>query len=87
MNDMHNFTQAKNKAINELLHMQNRATQSQDNKESVKQKAHPINHKKRPKNFGLSITDDELIIIGLLLILSEDCHDIWLFLSLIYILM
>lgn len=37
-------------------------------------------------NFGLNLSSDDILILGLVLILSEDCNDIWLFLALLYIL-
>lgn len=84
---MHNFTKAKNHAINELWDMNKRAIKSTDNLNFNRREDIPTHQKNAFKNFVSSISDDEIIIISLLLILSEDCRDIWLFLALVYILL
>lgn len=87
MNDMHNFKAAKDKAIDELYQMNRRATENADLKHQNSSSAPFNNSKKLLKNFNLLNSDDELIILGLIMVLSKDCHDKWLFLALLYILL
>ena len=87
MNDMHNFSSDKQRAIAEMLDMNKKAAQS---KALPPQNASSNTHKasKGPSgNLGLSVSSDDMLIIGLMLILSQDCRDMWLFLALMYILM
>ncbi len=87
MNDMHNFSKAKESAINEMRKMNKKAIHS----ERSSTRSNMPNQNKTIKNaygsFGTTISDDDILIIGLLLVLSEDCRDTWLFLALVYILM
>lgn len=87
MNDMHNFAARKNHAINELKQMNNRATKNADIPKQKPVSSLPANTQKPPANFNFLSSSDDLVIIGLIIILYEDCHDIWLFLALIYILL
>ena len=84
---MHNFSSLKNRAINELWDMNKRATQNEPQKQqNTAQNTH--NHiKNLSDSFRLSLSNDDIIIVGLVLILAEDCPDNWLFLALLYILM
>ena len=87
MNDMHNFLKAKTTAINELHEMQKRAVKSTDTSSQNTAKI-PINKNKNMSNFlSLPMSNDDIVILGLILILSKDCHDKWLFWALLYILM
>lgn len=87
MTEMHNFSRDKQRAITEMLDMNKKAIKS--NTFSADKTA--AEHKNPPKNSfvksGLSMSGDEILIIGLILILAEDCRDTWLFLALAYILM
>lgn len=87
MNDMHNFSKAKLSAINELHEMQKRACKNTDSKPQNTGLFSTNNDKSASQFFSLPISNDDLVIIGLILILSKDCRDKWLFLSLLYILM
>lgn len=85
MTDMHNFSNQKNRAINEMLNMSKRASQTIPNNCKNKPEKTKIQSKKIPnKNF--LIANDDMLILGILLILAEDSCDLWLFLALIYIL-
>ncbi len=87
MNDMHSFLKAKTNAINELHEMKKRAAENGDYTEQ-KSSTKPLNNDKTSlKNFNSYLSNVDLVIIGLLLILSKDCHDTWLFWALLYILM
>lgn len=87
MNDMHSFSRDKQRAIAEMLDMNKKAL----NRERLPQQNATHNTHKPLKNLsdnsGLTISSDGMLIIGLILILSEDCRDMWLFLALMYILM
>lgn len=87
MTDMHNFLLAKQNAIEQMLDMNKKALQSgvtpQQNTTQNTHKPHTELH----NNFGVTLSNDDIIIIGLILILSTDCRDMWLFLALVYILM
>ena len=87
MIDMHNFSQDKKRAIEQMLDMNKKAV----NRESVLPQNTANNVNKSPKNhlskFSMSMSQDDILIIGLILILSGDCRDMWLFLALLYILM
>jgi hypothetical protein len=84
---MQAFSNLKNRAINEMLEMNERAAKIGGSKaekgESVKQNANKI----RIEKGGLSFSNDELLVLSLILILSKDSRDYWLFLALLYILM
>lgn len=87
MNSMHNFNRDKQRAIQQLREMNKRASVSAPKKEA---KPHDIPHKRTPfvlQNFSFSMSDDELLFLGLLVILSKDCDDTLLFLALFYIFM
>ena len=87
MIDMHNFSQDKKRAIEQMLDMNKKAV----NRESVLPQNTANNVNTSPKNhlgkFSMSMSQDDILIIGLILILSGDCRDMWLFLALLYILM
>lgn len=87
MNDMHNFGDAKKRAINELYEMNQKAAKNADYKAQQTDKSRILNTKNTLGKFNLSLSEDELIVIGLLLILSKDCSDNMLFLALLYILL
>ncbi len=76
MNDMHNFSQAKQNAINQMLDMNKKARQNA-----------PTALKNSIGGSLTSISNDTILILGLLLILSQDCSDMWLFLALVYLLL
>ena len=82
MTGMHNFSNRKNNAINEMLEMNKRAKKTAD--------IPPQNNTKCDKTHvpppGFSFSADELLVLGLVLILSKDCDDNLLFLALLYIL-
>lgn len=87
MNSMHSFSECKNRAINELHEMSKRATQT-THFTGKNNKNHTENsHNFSPLNLVASLSNDEIIIVGLVLILSKDCSDYWLFLALLYILL
>ena len=83
MNDMHNFDTLKQNAINQLFELNKKSTKNNCEQGNIKPK---INYScatiSRP-----FLSDDEFLIVGLLLVLSKDCQDMWLFLALIYILL
>ena len=87
MIDMHNFSQDKKRAIEQMLDMNKKAV----NRESVLPQNTANNVNKSPKNhlgkFSMSMSQDDILIIGLFLILSGDCREMWLFLALLYILL
>ncbi len=87
MSDMHNFLNDKQHAIERMLDMNKRATKSQSFSpdKTAQEPSKPL--RKLFSNSGVSMSTDGMLIIGLILILSEDCQDMWLFLALIYILM
>lgn len=87
MSDMHNFLNDKQHAIERMLDMNKRATkpQSFSPDKTAQEPSKPL--RKLSSNSGVSVSTDGMLIIGLILILSEDCQDMWLFLALIYILM
>ncbi len=87
MNDMQDFFSIKNRAIDELLKMNKQASIKGDNKVVRVEKSSENQNKVTTQNKGLSLSGDELLILGLVLILSNDSHDMWLFLALLYILM
>lgn len=84
---MHNFISLKENAINEMREMNKKATY----KEPLVAKTRQINQNKtlknHQKNFFANMSDDDILIIGLILVLYGDCRDTWLFLALAYILM
>lgn len=87
MNDMHDFSSDKQRAIAEMFDMNKKAS-----KIATLPPQHTVNNAhKSPKsplgNLRVSVSSDDIIIIGLMLILAEDCQDTWLFLALAYILM
>ena len=83
MSGMHNFSNLKNNAINEMLEMNKRARKSAVIPPQNKTKSDKTHELKA--NFSFSA--DELLVLGLVLILSKDCDDNLLFLALLYILM
>ncbi len=87
MTDMHNFGAAKKRAIDQLYEMNKKACENTESKSTDPPNSAINNGSNLLKNFNVSVSDDELIVIGLLLILSKDCSDTWLFLALLYILL
>ena len=87
MNDMHNFASRKNRAIDELKQMNKRAPKNNVVFEESPLQTPHLSGKSERVNFNFLSTGDDLLIIGLIVILYEDCHDLWLFLALIYILL
>ena len=87
MTGMQGFGDLKNRAINEMWDMNRRAAQNGPKTTKLPLQNNGKAQKNFVKNFGLSFSDDDILIMGLLLILAEDCHDTWLFLALLYILM
>ena len=87
MIDMHNFSQDKKRAIEQMLDMNKKAL----NLEHSLPQNTASNVNEPPKNhsgkLGMYMSQDDILIIGLILILSGDCRDTWLFLALLYILM
>ena len=87
MTEMHNFSRDKQRAITEMLEMNKKALKS----EAFSVDKSAAKHKILPQNLlaksGLSMSEDEILIIGLILILAEDCRDTWLFFALAYVLM
>ena len=87
MSDMHNFTTRKNRAIDELKEMNKRATKT-DESCGDKRVNSPCNSDNSGRfNITFLTSNDDLLILGLIIILYEDCQDILLFLALIYILL
>ena len=87
---MQNFSKLKNQAIEQMRKMNQRASKDCENTQSqpsFQAKKQNKSHKILEKNILNIPSNDDLIIIGILLILGEDCRDIWLFLALLYILM
>lgn len=87
MNDMHSFSTAKQLAIEQMLDMNKKASQTGT---LPRRNAEQKTHKELKNSLNGSrpeISYDAILIIGLILILSEDCHDMWLFLALLYVLM
>lgn len=87
MNDMHNFAERKNRAIDELKKMNNQAANKNNFCHDIPMKTQRFSGKSQSFNFDFLTSNDDLLILGLILILYEDCQDIWLFLALIYILL
>lgn len=87
MNDMQDFSSIKNRAIDELFKMNKQASKVRNNGNRKAEKSGENQHKITIANSGLSLSSDELLILGIVLILSNDSHDMWLFLALLYILM
>lgn len=87
MNDMHNFSKARQTAIDQMWEMNKKAasTGAFDRKDNASnQSKAPHIHRKKS---DIAISDDDILILGLILILSQDCRDMWLFLALLYVLM
>lgn len=87
MTDMHNFTQDKNRAITELFEMNKRAFKNEEISSANPLSSEPNNAVPITNLRNGSFSSDQLLILGLFFILYKDCHDIWLFLALIYILL
>ena len=79
---MHNFDLAKKFAIEQMHEMSKKATVP--NPQQPQKTDCPSN--KSIKNFGSSYSNDDLLILALMLILYGDCQDKWLFLALLYLL-
>lgn len=83
MTDMQNFSQAKKLAAEEILNISKRAAST-----SSKYAQNPLNNMQNNIFNSINLhSDDNLLIIGLIIILYKDSHDILLFLALIYILL
>ncbi len=80
---MHEFSKLKDQAILELQKMNKQASK----KQSFSPKIKCNNESNLFKNFTALLSDEDLLIIGLILILHQNHSDKWLFLSLLYILM
>ena len=87
MSDMQDFSSIKNRAIDELFKMNKQASKVRNSSNTKAEKSGENQHKITIANSGLSLSSDELLILGIVLILSNDSHDMWLFLALLYILM
>lgn len=87
MKDMQDFSDLKNRAINEMLQMNGRAVKTGHSNVEFQEKTKQIPHKIHTENKAVSFSSDEMLILGIVLILSKDCSDYWLFLALLYILM
>ncbi len=89
MTGMHNFSAQKQRAINQINEMQKRAIRPKNEPRPIKKAPAPT--QKAPQNLpfltNLSLNDDTLIILGLILILSSEKSDMLLILALAYILM
>lgn len=83
MIDMHNFSDAKNRAVQELFDAAGRATTPHSKTSQNQRSALP----KQPFNLINFNSEDDLLIIGLILILYKESTDFLLFLALIYILL
>ena len=83
MTGMHNFSNRKKNAINEMFEMNKRATKTEEKTHQNASKHEKIQKGKQDFLFG----EDEMLVLGLILILSKDCNDMVLFLALLYILM
>ena len=83
MIDMQDFSSLKNNAINELFNMSRRAATTGNLQSPNSVKTDKVTTNKQPFFIG----NDELLVLGIILILSNDCSDKWLFLALLYILM
>ncbi len=83
MTDMQDFSRIKNEAIKELQEMNKKAAE----KQSVVQKISHNSHKNLINSFNLLLSNDDLLILGLILILYQDSFDKWLFFALLYILL
>lgn len=84
---MHNFSKAKQNAIDEMLNMNKRATHLNDVPPQNNAPYSPNTSITSTPKTDNSFSNDTLLIIGLILILSQDCSDTRLFLALLYILM
>lgn len=84
---MQDFSSIKNRAIDELFKMNEQASKISNNSDRKAEKSGENQHKVIAASNGLSLSSDELLILGVVLILSNDSHDMWLFLALLYILM
>ncbi len=88
MNGMHNFKVQKQNAINQIHEMKTRATPSEETYVTDKKvaKTDPKPPLSPAKSAIFSMSDDTIIILGLILILSNDNTDMLLLLALVYIL-
>ena len=81
------FSKLKNQAIEQMREMNCRASKSVDHSQQKSNAQPNISTQNLLGNIPFPATNDNLIIMGILLILGEDCRDIWLFLALLYIMM
>ncbi len=88
MNAMHNFKTQKQYAINQINEMQKRATSPAPQVEKPPKGAPVLVKNTSADNQKLSflLSNDAVIIFGLILILSSEKSDMLLLLALIYIL-
>lgn len=87
MNDMQSFSNLKNRAINEMLKMNERAAKTGDSQPEKQEGVKRIPVKNHTEKMSVNFSNDELLVLVLVLILSKDSSDYWLFLALLYILM
>jgi len=80
---MHSFAAAKQIAIEQLHEMSKKAVKPY----AQQQHKNDFSANKTIKNFHSSYSNDDLLILSLMLLLYGDCHDKWLFLALLYILL
>lgn len=85
MNTMHNFYSDKQRAVEQLREMNKRASQKAAKTEAKPPESKHNNMPFISPNFSIPLSNDDLLFIGLIMILSKDCHDTWLFLALFYI--
>lgn len=87
MSDMQSFSREKQRAIDEMFNMNKKAVQSDPlPKSNTASIAHDFS-KNRGNKIDISLSPDDMMIIGLILILSDDCRDMRLFFALVYILL
>lgn len=85
MNSMHDFYRDKQRAVEQLREMNNRASQNAEKAQAKTPEYTPNRAPFLSPKLSFSLSDDDLLFIGLIMILSKDCHDTWLFLALFYI--
>lgn len=86
MTDMHSFSRDKQRAIEQMLDMNKKASFSERGNRQNTDKPIRQQTQNSHRGFALDISNDGMLILGLILILAEDCRDKWLFLALVYIL-
>lgn len=84
---MHSFSYRKKCAINELLEMNQKSAQNQGFDANDATLHNTLNNNFSSIIFNILNSPDNLLIIGIIIILYQDCRDYLLFLALIYILL